>query len=203
MLPIYIISLKQDIEKRQVISNTLEDFGLEFRFIDAIYGKELSNDILDSAKSNSRGNILRRGFLPTPNEVGCTLSHLKAYKEILDNNLNWACILEDDVILDERFKIFIDNFQATVLGPKTLYLLGGQNGLDELSVIKSMKNNITIGGQKFTKTIKSERFIYRACCYLINSYLAKGTAHEFTSEEAREAGKQSHKNDNNSNNNNG
>lgn len=30
----------------------------------------------------------------------------------------------------------------------------------------------------------------------------KGTAHEFTSEEAREAGRQSHKNDNNNNNNN-
>ena len=28
----------------------------------------------------------------------------------------------------------------------------------------------------------------------------QGTAHEFTSEEAREAGKQSHKNDNNNNN---
>lgn len=172
MLHIYIISLKQDMQKRRVISNTLECFGLSFDFIDAIHGKELSNNILNFAKINSRGNILRRGFSATPNEIGCTLSHLKAYKEVVDSNLNWAYILEDDAILDERFKTFIDNFQDSRLDPKTLYLLGGQNGLDELSVIKSRKNNMTIGGQKFTKTIKSERFTYRTCCYLVSSYLA-------------------------------
>lgn len=177
MLHIYIVSLKQDIEKRDRISNILEDFGLNFDFIDAIHGKELSDDILNSARRNSRGNILRRGFLPTPNEVGCTLSHLKAYKEVLDNNLNWACILEDDAILSENFKTFINDFQDMRLDPKSLYLLGGQNGLDELSVIKSMKNNTTIGGQKFNKTIKSERFIYRSCCYLLSSYLAESIIH--------------------------
>ena len=173
VLYVYIISLKQDVEKRKVISSTLEDFGLEFRFIDAIHGKEISNDVLNSARSNSRGNILRRGFLPTPNEIGCTLSHLKAYKVILDNNLGWACILEDDAILDKNFKTFIEGFQETKLDPRALYLLGGQNGLDELSVVKSRKNNITIAGQKFTKTIKSEKFIYRTCCYLVSSYLAE------------------------------
>lgn len=173
MLPIYIISLKQDIEKRKVISRTLEDFGLEFRFIDAIHGKELSNDVVNSARRNSRGNILRRGFLPTPNEIGCTLSHLKAYKDILDNNLSWACILEDDAILDKSFKTFIEDFQETKLDPKRLYLLGGQNGLDEVSVVKSKKNHIHIAGQKFTKTIKSEKYIYRTCCYLVSSYLAE------------------------------
>jgi len=173
MLPIYIISLKQDMEKRQVISNTLKDFGLEFKFIDAIHGKELSDVIVNSARRHSKGNILRRGFVPTPNEIGCTLSHLKAYKNILDNNLSWACILEDDAILDRKFKTFIEGFQETILDPKTLYLLGGQNGLDQLSVIKSRKNKITIAGQKFTKTIKSEKYIYRTCCYLISSYLAE------------------------------
>lgn len=70
MLPIYIISLKQDMEKRQVISNTLKDFGLEFKFIDAIHGKELSDVIVNSARRHSKGNILRRGFVPTPNEIG-------------------------------------------------------------------------------------------------------------------------------------
>ena len=170
MLPIYIISLKQDTEKRKVISSTLEDFGLEFRFIDAIHGKELSTDIVNSARSNSRGNILKRGFLPTPNEIGCTLSHLKAYKNILDNNLSWACILEDDAILDKKFKTFIEDFQETILDPMTLYLLGGQNGLDELNVVKIRKNHINIAGQKFTKTIKSEKYIYRTCCHLVSSY---------------------------------
>lgn len=172
MLHIYVISLKKDIEKRNFISKTLENFGLEFSFIDAIYGKELSDDLLSSIKVKSAGKIFNRGFLPSSGEVGCALSHLKAYQNILDNNLGWACILEDDAILDERFKTFVTTFQDSKLDTKTLYLLGGQNGYDK-GTVKSIKNTMSIGGQKFSKTIKSEEFIYRACCYLMNPDLAK------------------------------
>ncbi|CAN6959961.1 Glycosyltransferase family 25 protein [Psychrobacter okhotskensis] len=173
MLHIYIVSLKQDIEKREVISKTLEDFGLEFSFIDAVYGKALSESDLNLYRNKSTGKIISRGFSATPGEIGCTLSHLKAYQEIIDRKLKWACILEDDAILDERFKTFIDSFQSAALNPKDLYILGGQNGLDERQIIESIKNTKLVGSQNFSKTIRSEQFIYRTCCYLISSSLAK------------------------------
>lgn len=173
MLYIYVVSLKRDVDKRKVISQVLEDFGLEYSFIDAVYGKELSEDILEGYKANSRGKIIDRGFALTPGEIGCTLSHLMIYKDMLVKNRNWACVLEDDAILDERFETFIKNFDDSSLESNSLYLLGGQNGLDEKQIIKSNKNTITVGGQKFSKTIKSEQFIYRTCCYLISSYTAK------------------------------
>lgn len=172
MLHIYIVSLKQDIEKREVISKTLKSFGLEFSFLDAIYGKSLPDSSLSSFRNKSKGKIADRDFSATPGEIGCTLSHLKAYQNMIDNNLNWACILEDDVILDERFKVFIESFQDVGLNKKALHMLGGQNGFPDFQVIKSKKNNIMIGKQKFYKTIKSEQFIYRTCCYLISSKTA-------------------------------
>lgn len=173
MLHIYIVSLKQDVEKREVISKILEGFNLNFIFIDAVYGKELSDDILNSIRVKSAGKLLIRQFPLTPGEIGCTLSHLKVYQNIVDNKLDWACILEDDVILDERFKTFISDFTDTGLDPESLYVLGGQNGLAEGQIIKSIKNIQTIGGQKFTKTIKSDAVIYRTCCYLMSSSLAE------------------------------
>ncbi|WP_201551152.1 glycosyltransferase family 25 protein [Psychrobacter sp. DD43] len=173
MLHIYIVSLQQDVEKRRVISKTLEDYGLKFSFINAVYGKELSEGVLSSIRAKSVGNVVRRGFSLTPGEIGCTLSHIMAYQEILNKDLDWACILEDDAILDERFKDFINNFQTTGLNSESLYLLGGQNGFPGTHVVKSINNIKYIGGQKFTKVIRSERFIYRTCCYLISSSLAK------------------------------
>ena len=173
MLHIYIVSLQQDIEKRRVISETLESFGLEFDFIDAIYGKELSEDVTSIIRCKSTGKVASRGFSATPGEIGCTLSHLKAYQTILDRNIDWACILEDDIILDEKFEAFIRTFQATELDPTSLYLLGGQNGLSEDGIIKSIKNTKTVGGQKFSKTIKSEGLIHRTCCYLMSACLAE------------------------------
>jgi glycosyl transferase family 25 len=173
MLQIYIISLKQDTEKREVISEILEDFGLKFTFIDAIYGNQLSEDAISLTREKSVGTIISRGYSATPGEIGCTLSHLVAYQDILDKNIDWACILEDDVILDTRFKVFINTFQATGLNQASIYLLGGQNALSESRIVESIKNIKTVGGQKFSKTIKSEDFIYRTCCYLASSYLAE------------------------------
>ena len=173
MLHIYIVSLKQDIERRKVISKALEIFGLKFSFIDAVYGKELSEEVVSSIRSISTGKVIDRGYALTPGEIGCTLSHLMAYQDILDNDVEWACILEDDVFLDKRFKIFINTFQATELNLESLYLLGGQNGLDEAQIIKSIKNIKNVGGQEFSKAIKSEQFVKRTCCYLISSVLAE------------------------------
>lgn len=173
MLHIFIVSLQQDVEKRETISKTLSDFNLDFTFIDAVYGRELPNEYLNYLINKSSGKLIDRGFPATPGEIGCTLSHLIAYQQILDNDLDWACILEDDAILDKRFKIFIEGFQDTGLNPKALYILGGQNGLYERQIIKSIKNTKVVGSQDFSKTIRSEQYILRTCCYLISLQLAK------------------------------
>lgn len=173
MLPIFIVSLQQDVEKRAAISKILNEFNLDFTFIDAVYGKELSTDYLDSLRDNSSGKLVNRGFPASPGEIGCTLSHLKAYQQVVDQGLEWACILEDDAILDGRFKKFINEFNSKDLNPLNLYLLGGQIPGSEKVIVKSVKNIILIGGQKLYRTIKSEQFIYRTCCYLISLDLAK------------------------------
>lgn len=173
MLHIFIVSLQQDVEKRAAISKILNEFNLDFTFIDAVYGKELSTDYLHSLRNNSSGKLVDRGFPATPGEIGCTLSHLKAYQEVLNRGLEWACILEDDAILDIRFKKFINDFDSKDLNPLNLYLLGGQTPNSKKYIIKSIKNVRKVGGQNFYKTIGSDHIIYRTCCYLISSNLAK------------------------------
>lgn len=168
MLHIYIVSLKQDVEKREVISNTLKELGLQFSFIDAIYGKELSEDVLNSIRAKSVGTVVPA----TSGEIGCTLSHIKVYQKLLKDNKKWACILEDDVILDRRFKVFVDNFNNDTMDPKDLYLMGGQSHPVNKYIIKSNKNTKYIGEQIFHKTIRSQYLVQRTCCYLISSYMA-------------------------------
>lgn len=172
MLHIFIVSLQQDVEKREIISKILNDFNLDFTFIDAVYGRELPNEYLDYLRKKSSGILVDRGFPATPGEIGCTLSHLKTYQEVIDRGLEWACILEDDAILDKRFEMFIKQFQSTNLDPYYLYLLGGQDDLGQRYIIKSYKNIKMIGKQAFQKTIRSESFIFRTCCYLISKELA-------------------------------
>ena len=173
MLHIYVISLERDTEKRKVIKETLQGFNLNFSFINAIDGISLPESQINLIRERSVGAVASRGFPATAGEIGCTLSHVKAYHQVLEDNQIWACILEDDVILDERFKVFINTFQSTNMNSKDLYLMGGQYGLGIKYIIKSNKNINYIGGAAFHKTIRSQYLVQRTCCYLISSAMAK------------------------------
>ncbi|WP_407254612.1 glycosyltransferase family 25 protein [Escherichia coli] len=43
----------------------------------------------------------------------CTLSHQLIYKDMIDKNIEWAVILEDDVIVNEKFKKFLQYFNLS------------------------------------------------------------------------------------------
>lgn len=174
MLPIYIVSLKQDTHKRDHIVHKLNELRIPFEFFDAVYGKELSPAFFDQLKP--AGKSLETGAKPTPGEVGCTLSHLAVYELMLQRKQSWACILEDDVIFDGRLQDFYLNFQddQVRLEKDSVYLMGGQNGIDAHPLVaKSFFTSCYIGQQKFTKLIKSESYVCRTCCYLISDDVAK------------------------------
>ncbi|MGQ2966953.1 glycosyltransferase family 25 protein, partial [Methylophilus sp.] len=173
MLKIFIISLKRDEKKRQEIEKKLNSLGLGFSFVDAIDGKLLSAS--EISHLNFAGKIKQRAFDPTLGEIGCGLSHLIAYRQFESTSDEWACILEDDVILDERFSSFIKNFNAQELSghQDCLFILGGQDGLESRRLIsKSLFNYIKVAGQVFRKIVGGERHVYRACCYLVSRKIA-------------------------------
>lgn len=171
-MKIYIVSLARDIQKRLVISDKLKSLGLKFEFVDAVYGKELPQEMLQSL--NVKGKIVKRGYMPTPGELGCTLSHKKIMEMMLENGDDWCCILEDDAELNEKFENFIKQIEKDKLNKENIYILGGQNGLvTEQFIAKSFFSYDYIGKQKFNKVIKSERYVNRTCCYLISDNSAK------------------------------
>lgn len=104
--PIYIISLKNS-PRRDIISKRLNGLGLNFEFIDAVYGKELSEAEIKNVdydfykKYNSKKLTLA--------EVGCAMSHIKIYEKIVNENLSGAIILEDDAIISQHFKEIVFN----------------------------------------------------------------------------------------------
>ena len=59
----------------------------------------------------------------------------------LDKNATLLeCMLDEKNIIITLCFTIINTFQDTKLDPEVLYLLGGQNGLDQTQVIKSIKN---------------------------------------------------------------
>ena len=81
---IYIISLPQSIDRRNILKKTIK---YNFKFFDAIDGKNIPNNI--KQKYNIDYLKLR------PGEIGCFISHLLLWEKIKNNNKS-VLILEDD-----------------------------------------------------------------------------------------------------------
>lgn len=98
-IPIFIINLKKDIAKKKQMKEILDKFNITYNFFDAIYWKELDNNVLKEYKKLS------------PWEVGCLLSHIYLFKKIIKNNIKKVIILEDDIIIDSNFVWFVWNIE--------------------------------------------------------------------------------------------
>lgn len=94
-IPVWIINLKRDTERLQFMQEQMQRLGIDYRVIEAVDGRSLAED----EKTPYSKSIALRDFGRelTPGEIGCALTHIKIWKLILDEGIEEALILEDDV----------------------------------------------------------------------------------------------------------
>ena len=100
-IKIFVVSMSKDLVRRNQIKKNLAELGLNFEFFDAIVGTELSN--YERNKYSEKETVLYIGRELSQSELGCALSHLYVYAKILEQGLDYAVILEDDVLLLNDF----------------------------------------------------------------------------------------------------
>ena len=115
--PIYILSLEGEEKRREPLLSTLSDMGLSAEVLIGVDGRK-------GLPEWAEGKILRQRLDPakrplTDGEYACALSHVNAYRKILDQNLPGAIIFEDDARIDEGFKTFVEA-QGYALGDMVL-----------------------------------------------------------------------------------
>lgn len=100
----YCISLERATERREKSKQECQKLGLPFEFITAIDGKTLTDDeIIKTGYNEILGKKLRnkyqsRGLSHT--DIAIALSHIKAYKKIIEDQTLIALIIEDDAVFN-------------------------------------------------------------------------------------------------------
>ena len=96
MIPVFVISLPDCTGRRETISNSLNDLGIGFEFVDAVdgrHGLDADNEMrIDRQAAKKAGRHL------TDAEFACALSHINVYGRIVQENIAYALVLEDDAI---------------------------------------------------------------------------------------------------------
>lgn len=115
----YIVNLERSIERKQYMIDLLQSIGFnDYEFLKAVDGRALTPEelceVFDMETSFKRyGRNLSRG------EIGCTLSHFKCYQTIVENNIECALILEDDISILRDMSI-LDELEHLMKSPEPM-----------------------------------------------------------------------------------
>lgn len=102
---ILVISLRSATDRRASVQRQLESQSLSAAFIDAVDGRTLAPIERDALNTRITRHY-RRPF--TASEMGCYLSHLNAYRQVVAENVPYGLILEDDAEIHCDLKALFD-----------------------------------------------------------------------------------------------
>jgi len=121
-ITVFVVNLKKDKEKKEHMLELCKKFSLNCHFIDAVYGKSLSEEEIRKHYAQEMAIKYTKRKM-SRGEIGCLLSHKNIYQKMLDNDLTQALILEDDIEFDEDIielfeyiKVFPNNWELILLG---------------------------------------------------------------------------------------
>ncbi len=97
VIPILVISLPGSADRRESIAARLDALSLPFEFVDAVDGRRGLPEECEPLIDRSRA-VSGHSYPMSDAEFGCALSHMKAYRRMIDNGIPHAMILEDDAI---------------------------------------------------------------------------------------------------------
>jgi GR25 family glycosyltransferase involved in LPS biosynthesis len=90
--PIFIINLKDNIERRNYITFLMRKMKVNYNLV-----------IVDKIDFDIYDKLGKQNIRIDKNKLGCIISHLFCIKKCIDSNYNKFIIFEDDIIFHKRF----------------------------------------------------------------------------------------------------
>ena len=107
------INLERRPDRLHYVQNELSKAKLDFERVTAVDCLELTADEMvrwyDEKAAIERERKLSAG------EIACALSHMTCWKKIIDDNLPYAIVFEDDVVLTEQANSVFDQIENLAL----------------------------------------------------------------------------------------
>lgn len=154
-----VINLPGDKTRLSLISARLSRAGVNnLSIIEAIDGNDINKKDLELLY-DEKAALNRTGRHFTRGELGCALSHQKAYRHIINNGLQWSFIFEDDAMPATDLIPFIPGIDQWMSTNKPRVLL-----LTPLRVFNSKSRIALEADCNIVKVIKA----WNGAAYVIN-----------------------------------
>lgn len=110
-MKVFVINLERSPERRLFMRKQFDVLGLSYCFFNAVDGRLLSGEEVNLS-CNQRWLKRLAGRAVNKNEIACALSHVYLLRKIVNENIPYALVLEDDAILDPRLPKVLAHFDS-------------------------------------------------------------------------------------------
>jgi len=154
----YLINLDRNPERLEFMRGQLDRLGIAFERFPAVWGKGLSESERKAGFSRTR-SFIAAGKRLSDAEVGVAMSHVGCCRRMVEGDVPYALVLEDDVVLSGGFPGALARVEAFVNpGRPQLVLLSGY-GVE--------------GAESMPEEIRAEKSAWCADAYVLTLPAAK------------------------------
>ncbi|RIY40113.1 glycosyltransferase family 25 protein [Neopusillimonas maritima] len=171
-IPCFVINLEKDTQRRSAMQTRLAKLGITPTFFKAVDGRLMSPEALESHVNRIRAQQ-EYGSLSAA-EIGTSLSHIGIYQKMVNNQMPYAVVLEDDVCLDENFATYLDSH-----GPGSLaaHFAPTQAAMVQLThITRGKRFGARTLGQTRNKAVRASGGVWLASGYFITLAAAEKLA---------------------------
>ena len=102
---IYLINLARSTDRLAACARQLDAHDLSYERIDAVNGDDMQSSIISDVYDFNKSSYHKH---MTKGEIACYLSHVQTWQRIVDEKLDYAVILEDDILLQDGIQDGLD-----------------------------------------------------------------------------------------------
>ena len=169
-VPVFVISLTDNKDRREHMSRLLSDHGIAFEFFNAFDGRGQPSESISPLYSDQHAEH-KLGRKLIGSEVAIAISHLNVYKYILRLGYPYALILEDDIRITRSIAPILANIEALPSGWDIASLCYYRNSNTLRHYVISLRQRHPLSGGYQTAFFTQN--MHSAAAYLIS---AKGAA---------------------------
>lgn len=153
---LFMISLPEPSPRRQSGLTKIKSTGLTYEIVDGVEAAKWRVEEMPVDDSRWERRLI-------PGEIGCYLAHLRAMRRIVDYDLPWGCILEDDFCFEPAPDLGLGDVESHL--PADFHYIHLQRDLGT-----NRKLQITDQGKYFSRILGTPRC---TSGYIISNPLAQ------------------------------
>ena len=176
---VFVINMDKDVEKMRKASKELRKYNIK-------YERSLGIDVNKLSKNELQNNVTTTcKYLCPKSAIGCGLAHMNVWTKIVNENIDSALILEDDIDLVSNFNTKLTKVWKQVPRDWEMVLLGcSENSCGDSennTYISKIHKVFTLKKkyQKISKNVRIPKGIIGAHAYIIKRSFAIKILNEF------------------------